>query len=296
MGARANSTTEEYSLESDEVATSDYYTMLGIEEKACASEIKAAYHRAAKVCHPDVAGVVGQEMFMLVNKAYSVLADTHLRAAYDSGRLLFGSHSVFKDFTGRPLSKNSRPDAPHVLFVDETACIGCKACVHEAPNTFLIEDAYGRARVDTQWADAWESLDIAVNVCPVECIHVVPTEDLAILEWVHRSQPRTAYVQNTTGSKGGAARGVEESPFVASERFRRKWEEVADDLKKERQNTEKEAQVAHAVRRATGGWWPFRKRTEDASTTEVKSNIVQSCPLIKTRDATEAPLQLPVPL
>eukprot|EP00959_Pyramimonas_sp_CCMP1952_P308717 6461119-Pyramimonas_sp.AAC.1 len=40
---------------------------------------------------------------------------------------------------------------------------GCKACVHEAPNTFILENTYGRARVDTQWSESLQ----AAKACSV---------------------------------------------------------------------------------------------------------------------------------
>ena len=32
------------------------------------------------------------------------------------------------------------------VFVSEETCIGCKNCTHVCPQTFAIEDDYGRAR------------------------------------------------------------------------------------------------------------------------------------------------------
>lgn len=57
------------------------------------------------------------------------------------------------------------------VYVDEVTCIGCKNCVHVAPNTFYIENDYGRSRVYNQDGDTEEIVQEAIDTCPVDCIH-----------------------------------------------------------------------------------------------------------------------------
>jgi hypothetical protein len=64
------------------MAEIDYYDILDIHPTAGPTEIKAAYHRAARSAHPDAGGTPG--MFRLVTEAYRTLSDPHLRAAYDA--------------------------------------------------------------------------------------------------------------------------------------------------------------------------------------------------------------------
>ena len=146
------------------------------------------------------------EASQLLNRAWRVLRDPESRAAYDSGRALFGSRSLFgsRPFDGEPLSKNARPDLPFALFVDEGLCIGCRGCAQAAPNTFKMRDAYNVARVDVQWADSEEDLDVAVACCPKDCIHTVPKADLPLLEWIHASQPRQRVTLCSVESMSGA--------------------------------------------------------------------------------------------
>ena len=117
------------------------------------------------------------------------------------------------------------------LFVDEGRCIGCKQCSLQAPSTFAMEPDYNVARVETQWGDDEENVEIAVACCPTECIHTVPTEDLAVLEWIHRSQPRQRVVSVSGDGLGGKGKGLDESPFVAMERFNRRRHEMERDAK-----------------------------------------------------------------
>ncbi|TKY55900.1 Chaperone protein dnaJ 11 [Spatholobus suberectus] len=63
------------------------YEILGICAAASFEEIKAAYRRLARVCHPDVAPVDRKESsageFMKIHAAYCTLSDPEKRASYD---------------------------------------------------------------------------------------------------------------------------------------------------------------------------------------------------------------------
>jgi DnaJ-class molecular chaperone len=65
--------------------TKDYYVILGIGDDATLDEIKSAYRREAKKCHPDHSGE-GSEPFLDLREAYEVLCDPHRRGAYDDRR------------------------------------------------------------------------------------------------------------------------------------------------------------------------------------------------------------------
>lgn len=60
----------------------NYYLVLGIASDATEDEIKSAYRREAKRCHPDRSGE-DSEPFLTVHEAYEVLVDPHRRRAYD---------------------------------------------------------------------------------------------------------------------------------------------------------------------------------------------------------------------
>ncbi|XP_007046689.2 PREDICTED: chaperone protein dnaJ 11, chloroplastic [Theobroma cacao] len=69
-------------------ACSSLYEVLGISVGASNQEIKAAYRRLARVCHPDVAAIDRKDSsadeFMKIHAAYSTLSDPEKRAVYDS--------------------------------------------------------------------------------------------------------------------------------------------------------------------------------------------------------------------
>lgn len=61
----------------------DLYDLMGIDSTSNKSQIKTAYRLLQKRCHPDIAGPAGHEMAIILNEAYSVLADPTSRLAYD---------------------------------------------------------------------------------------------------------------------------------------------------------------------------------------------------------------------
>ena len=68
------------------------------------------------------------------------------------------------------------------IWVDESNCIGCQYCVHVANNTFIVDEDLGRARVIRQNGDTLETVQEAMDTCPVDCMHWVEFEDLDRLD------------------------------------------------------------------------------------------------------------------
>lgn len=75
-----------------------------------------------------------------------------------------------------------------MVYVDEHSCIGCTHCAGIAQSTFFMESGLGRARVFQQWGDDDETIQIAIETCPVDCIHYVPYDELVRLEVERRDQ------------------------------------------------------------------------------------------------------------
>jgi ferredoxin len=68
------------------------------------------------------------------------------------------------------------------VYVDEMTCIGCRHCAHVARNTFFIEPEYGRARAVRQDGDVEDTIQEAIDTCPVNCIQWVDYTELKRLE------------------------------------------------------------------------------------------------------------------
>jgi preprotein translocase subunit Sec63 len=63
----------------------DHYRALGVQRKAGAEEIKSAFRRLAKTCHPDLFpnDPKTEARFKEINEAHEVLSDPDKRGAYD---------------------------------------------------------------------------------------------------------------------------------------------------------------------------------------------------------------------
>lgn len=63
----------------------DYYRILGVSRQASDEDIKKAYRRLARKCHPDVnpGDRAAEERFKEINEAYAVLSDPERRRRYD---------------------------------------------------------------------------------------------------------------------------------------------------------------------------------------------------------------------
>lgn len=170
----------------------NYYKLLGVSVDSTNKEIKEAYRKLQKKYHPDIAGQKGHEHALMLNEAYKVLMREDLRREYDASigqlRISFG-----RNIPDLGYSSWNGPLRPQALFVDENACIGCRECVHNASNTFIMDETLGCARVKVQYGDDDRKIEVSVDSCPVNCIHWVEREELQVLELLSRPQPKEGY-------------------------------------------------------------------------------------------------------
>ncbi|KAJ0989020.1 hypothetical protein J5N97_007376 [Dioscorea zingiberensis] len=181
-------------MRKEEVGPMDYYELLGVSVDSTAKEIKDAYRRLQKKHHPDITGQGGHEYTLLLNQAYhALMREECQRRSYDvsNGRKRRGG--LASDLPGLGYSSWNGPLKPQALFVDENKCIGCQECVHCASKTFVMDESGGSARVKVQFGDDEQKIQVSVDSCPVNCIHWVDSEELPLLEFLMRPQPKESY-------------------------------------------------------------------------------------------------------
>mmetsp|Transcript_7980 Transcript_7980/g.9331 ORF Transcript_7980/g.9331 Transcript_7980/m.9331 type:complete len:415 (+) Transcript_7980:537-1781(+) len=106
--------------------------------------------------------------------------------------------------------ETNQPFRLQSVYVDEVTCIGCTMCATAAMSTFFMEDEHGRARVFQQWGDDDETIQIAIDTCPVDCIHYIPYEELMRLEIERREQNinfKARLVNQGSGGYAGSSGG-----------------------------------------------------------------------------------------
>ncbi|KAK1606106.1 hypothetical protein QYE76_029779 [Lolium multiflorum] len=193
-------------------AKEDYRQVLGVAIHSTPQEIKQAYRKLQKQHHPDIAGDKGHDYALLLNEAYEVLMRNSSRNA---GKSIGGFGSVY---TGEGYSSWNGPMRSQALFVDENKCIGCRECVHHAGETFAMDDILGSAHVEVQFGDDEQQIQVAVESCPVNCIHWVGSEQLPPLEFMSRPQPKEGH-----GVFGGGWERPKDV-FMAAKSFAKKLE------------------------------------------------------------------------
>ncbi|KAK9794389.1 hypothetical protein WJX73_004791 [Symbiochloris irregularis] len=207
-------------------APTDFYQLLSIDYDADAPAIRAAYRSLQRIAHPDIAGDCAHELAVLLNCAYATLSNLKTKEEYDAGLRQFRADHM--DYDGLPVSQwFGPPGEQRAVFVDETQCIGCTQCTSICPSTFFMEDDYGRARVSQQWADEADAITEAMDLCPVDSIHYVRRDQLALLEFVMRGCKREDAAILARRRSGNMAQAPNSgSPFERAATFLRHRKEA----------------------------------------------------------------------
>mmetsp|Transcript_41641 Transcript_41641/g.82161 ORF Transcript_41641/g.82161 Transcript_41641/m.82161 type:complete len:543 (-) Transcript_41641:925-2553(-) len=140
---------------------------------------------------------------------------------------------------------------PKVLFVDEPNCIGCLQCNNWAPKTFGVDFDEGKARVIDQDGHDVETTQVAVDVCPAECIHWVEGNRLPYLEQVIRTLPVTpAWLWNMPGFSVTDVFKLANDLKMAEEYRQKEAEEWMKKMREEAEREEREERLRGKVKEA----------------------------------------------
>lgn len=80
----------------------DLYSVLGVARSASQKEIKSAFRKLAKQCHPDhnPNNKEAQSKFSKISQAYEILGDSKKKEQYDRGEIDTEGKPVFQGFNG----------------------------------------------------------------------------------------------------------------------------------------------------------------------------------------------------
>ena len=153
--------------------------------------------RCFNVKYADISEEETNGFAVILNAAYKTLSDRQTREPYLLAVIDFPKTFLLeqkrRSLTARPIVQMERRGRrDERVFVDESECIGCGNCAQYASKTFSmdVDKDYGRARVINQWADDSETIEIAIDMCPVDCIWFVKRNQLAALEHCMKFCPR----------------------------------------------------------------------------------------------------------
>lgn len=117
----------------------NYYSILQVEENATQDEIKAAYHKMARLFHPDnFKGSQDEaaEQMAKINEAYQILSDINKRAVYDADRKLESGKSDYDNNDkydmherSNPFSESVKTNAANTDNVTKPSNKGCSSCL-----------------------------------------------------------------------------------------------------------------------------------------------------------------------
>jgi curved DNA-binding protein CbpA len=125
-------------------ANKTHYEILGVPATASEADIKGAFHRLAKMKHPDKAAnpeqkAAMQAEFELITKAYNTLKDSESRASYDASVLKRSGGTAPPPAAGGPPAESPRKSAPGTESSPATVAVGA------AGNTGNLDKNRGQA-------------------------------------------------------------------------------------------------------------------------------------------------------
>ncbi|PPS18890.1 hypothetical protein GOBAR_AA01694 [Gossypium barbadense] len=204
----------------------NYYELLGIPFDSTMQQIKEAYRKLQKKYHPDIAGQElslfknskGHEYTLMLNEAYKVLIKDDQRKEYDAS---IGSMKA--KFGSNVAGNVSTMQATHSKWMRLSD---------------VLELRFNM-----------ETMIVSVDSCPVNCIHWVDSEELAVLEFLIQPQLKEGY---------GVFGGGWERPlnvFMAAKAFTKQLKQQAEAAQGQHKNgrvrsVEEEETPAQAEARA----------------------------------------------
>ena len=128
-----------------------------------------------------------------------------------------GGEAVIRDISallGKPVAEPSKKQPKALAWIDESACIGCTACIRACPTDAIM----GASKfMHTVIADECTGCGLCIAPCPVDCIHMQPVSDTFL--------PRARHFSLSADSRFAAAEHARTRYLRHNERKRRETAE-----------------------------------------------------------------------
>lgn len=143
-------------LSGGSIRTITHYERLGITPPSNEKDIKLAYFKRAKECHPDLHGDKKKREFQELSQSYQVLSDPSKKAEYD----LFGNQDVDTDHYGKesgggttsPMEEREASEVFKAVFRE----LGVSQYLDDLE--FDVKSAYNKARTTGDYQPFWNLL------------------------------------------------------------------------------------------------------------------------------------------
>lgn len=133
----------------------NHYEMLGVRTNATPEQIRLAYRRAVRVCHPDHNGnnPAAAELFRQLTRSYKLLRDPQQRMAFDAGLGLGNRH---QPWYGKSRNKVAETPEPGTL-VHSAGPLDSAAATLELNGLSTAEVAASLIEAGNPYEQSWQA-------------------------------------------------------------------------------------------------------------------------------------------
>ncbi|KAL9311370.1 putative DnaJ domain, Chaperone J-domain superfamily [Arabidopsis thaliana] len=140
-----------------------YYEILGVAVDSSAEQIRRAYHKLAKIWHPDrwtkdpFRSGEAKRRFQQIQEAYSVLSDERKRSSYDVGLYDSGEDEGYFDFVQEMVSLMSQTKREEKQYSLEELQTMVDDMVYEFQSEPLFQNQSMQMNFDLNQPPDWHS-------------------------------------------------------------------------------------------------------------------------------------------
>lgn len=187
------------------------YSVLQIEPECTDEQVKAAYHKLAKLYHPDRSGKDTSDKMSEITEAYNLIKTEELRKKYDREHQnnsdftlwskLFGECNICKNFHKKPVDRKFQKRGRNVIRTIRMTEESCSSQVISPSN--MCESAYATTVLEREQAVSrnvrtatelarYARSNAGRTACMMSSLHA---NSATVVGWNRRKHARLATVQ-----------------------------------------------------------------------------------------------------